>query len=192
VSASYAVPLRGPIPSRTVPPVPPDAPLRLLTVHAHPDDEASKGAATVACLHAQGVYCVLVCCTGGEAGDILNPEMDRPEVRADLASVREAELARAAAIIGYDEVAMLGYRDSGMKESEHNAHPDAFAAADPAEAVGDPPLADSADDGLRPFETPPVEMTDERADLLHRFGVLGAVALVALILILWRRRRRAG
>ena len=61
-----------------------------------------------------------------------------------------------------------------------------------AEAVGDPPPADSADDGLRPFETPPVEMTDERADLLHRFGVLGAGALVTLILILWRRRRRGG
>ena len=60
------------------------------------------------------------------------------------------------------------------------------------ETVGDPPPADSSDDGLRPFETPPVEMTDERADLLHRFGVLGAVALVALILALWRRRRRAG
>ena len=61
-----------------------------------------------------------------------------------------------------------------------------------AETVGDPPASDSADDGLRPFETPSVEMTDERADLLHRFGVLGAVALVALILALWRRRRRAG
>jgi len=60
-----------------------------------------------------------------------------------------------------------------------------------AEAVGDPPPADSADDGLRPFEAPSVEMTDERADLLHRFGVLGAVALVALV-ALWRRRRRAG
>ena len=58
------------------------------------------------------------------------------------------------------------------------------------EVVEDPPPADSADDGLRPFETPPVEMTDERADLLHRFGVLGAVALVALMLVLWRRRRR--
>ena len=58
------------------------------------------------------------------------------------------------------------------------------------ETVGDLPPADSADDGLRPFETPPVEMTDERADLLHRFGVLGAVALVALMLVLWRRRRR--
>ena len=61
-----------------------------------------------------------------------------------------------------------------------------------AKTVGDPPPADSADDGLRPFEAPSVEMTDERADLLHRFGVLGAVALVALILTLWRRRRRVG
>ncbi len=60
-----------------------------------------------------------------------------------------------------------------------------------AETVGDPTPADSADDGLRPFEAPSVEMTDERADLLHRFGVLGAVALVALV-ALWRRRRRAG
>ncbi len=60
------------------------------------------------------------------------------------------------------------------------------------ETVGDPPPTDSADDGLRPFETPPVEMTDERADLLHRFGVLGTVALVALILVLWRRRHRTG
>ena len=56
------------------------------------------------------------------------------------------------------------------------------------ETGGDPP---PADDALRPFETPSVEMTDERADLLHRFGVLGAVALVALILALWRRSRRA-
>ncbi len=59
--------------------------LCLLTVHAHPDDEASKGAGTVARYHAEGVRTVLVTCTGGEAGDILNPAMDRPEVRADLA-----------------------------------------------------------------------------------------------------------
>jgi mycothiol S-conjugate amidase len=136
VSASHVVSLSMRIPFRVVPAVSPDAPLRLLTVHAHPDDEASKGAATVASLNAQGVHCVLVCCTGGEAGDILNPEMDRPDVRSDLAAVRESELARAAAIIGYDEVVMLGYRDSGMKDSEANAHPGAFANADPDEAVG--------------------------------------------------------
>ena len=117
-------------------PVPADAPLRLLTVHAHPDDEASKGAATVAGLHAEGVHCVLVCCTGGEAGDVLNPAMDVPEVHADMVGVRAAELARAAEIIGYDEVVMLGYRDSGMKDSDHNAHGNAFANADHDEAVG--------------------------------------------------------
>jgi len=42
---------------------------------------------------------------------------------------------------------------------------------------------------LRPFEAPQVEMTDERADLLHRFGALGAVAALVLALVLWRRRR---
>ncbi len=60
----------------------------LLTVHAHPDDESSKGAGSVARYHAAGVRTVLVCCTGGEEGDILNPAMDKPEIRADLAAVR--------------------------------------------------------------------------------------------------------
>lgn len=108
----------------------------LLTVHAHPDDESSKGAGTVARYHEQGVRTVLVCCTGGEAGDILNPAMDRPDVREDLAAVRRRELDDAARIIGYDEVVMLGYRDSGMPDSEPNAHPEAFANADPDEAIG--------------------------------------------------------
>jgi mycothiol S-conjugate amidase len=40
-------------------------PLRLLSVHAHPDDEASKGAATVAKYVDEGVGATLVCCTGG-------------------------------------------------------------------------------------------------------------------------------
>ena len=61
-----------------------EMPLCLLTVHAHPDDEASKGAPTCAMYHARGVRTVLVCCTGGEEGDIHNPAMDRPEVREDL------------------------------------------------------------------------------------------------------------
>jgi len=57
--------------------------LCLLQVHAHPDDEASKGAGTTAKYAAEGVRTVLVCCTGGEAGDILNPVVDTPEVRAN-------------------------------------------------------------------------------------------------------------
>ncbi|MEM7142592.1 MAG: mycothiol conjugate amidase Mca [Actinomycetota bacterium] len=112
-----------------------DAPLCLLSIHAHPDDEASKGASTVAKYHAEGVRTVLVCCTGGEEGDILNPAMDRPEVRDNLGEVRMQELAKAAEVIGYDTVHMLGYRDSGMAESESNAHPDCFAMAPLDEAV---------------------------------------------------------
>ncbi|MEZ5144895.1 MAG: mycothiol conjugate amidase Mca [Acidimicrobiales bacterium] len=102
-------------------------PLCLLTVHAHPDDEASKGAGTVARYHAEGIRTVLVTCTGGEEGDVLNPAMDRDEVRADLAAVRLDELAAAASIIGYDEVVLLGHRDSGMPDSEANARAEAFA-----------------------------------------------------------------
>ncbi|HYA44004.1 MAG TPA: mycothiol conjugate amidase Mca [Acidimicrobiales bacterium] len=109
--------------------------LCMLSVHAHPDDEASKGAATVAKYHAQGVWCVLVCCTGGEEGDILNPAMDRPEVREHLAHVRSEELALAASIIGYDEVAMLGYADSGMPGSPANEREGSFARAPLAEAT---------------------------------------------------------
>jgi len=106
-----------------------------MTVHAHPDDESSKGAGTVAKAHAEGVRTVLVCCTGGEAGDILNPAMDTDEVRARIHDVRMEELAEAAGIIGYDEVVLLGYRDSGMPDSEHNAHPESFAQAPLDEAV---------------------------------------------------------
>ena len=110
--------------------------LCLLTVHAHPDDEASKGAGTVARYHAEGVRTVLVCCTGGEEGDILNPAMDRPEVRERLPEIRRRELETSAKIIGYDEVVLLGYRDSGMPGSEANARVDAFANAPLEEAVG--------------------------------------------------------
>lgn len=108
----------------------------LLTVHAHPDDESSKGAGTVARYHAAGVRTVLVSCTGGEEGDVLNPAMDRPEVHARLAAIRREELDRAAAIIGYDEVVRLGYRDSGMPGTEANARHDAFANVPLDEAVG--------------------------------------------------------
>jgi mycothiol S-conjugate amidase len=109
--------------------------LCLLTVHAHPDDEASKGAGTVARYHAEGVHTVLVTCTGGEEGDILNPAMEQPGIRDRLPEVRRQELDRAAGIIGYDEVVMLGYRDSGMPDSPANTDPRSFAMAPLDEAV---------------------------------------------------------
>jgi mycothiol S-conjugate amidase len=111
-------------------------PLCVLTVHAHPDDEASKGSATIARYHDEGVRGVLVCCTGGEAGDILNPAMDTPEVRERLAEVRMEELDASAAAIGYEAVHLLGYHDSGMPDTETNERADNFANAPLDEAVG--------------------------------------------------------
>jgi mycothiol S-conjugate amidase len=113
-----------------------DERLCLLTVHAHPDDEASKGAGSVAKYHAEGVHTVLVCATGGEEGDILNPAMDKAEVRDNLHEVRMQELQRSADIIGYDELVWLGYRDSGMADTPANENPDCFAQAPFEEAVG--------------------------------------------------------
>ena len=109
--------------------------LTLLQIHAHPDDESSTGAANMARYAAEGVHGVLVCCTGGEEGDILNKEMDRPEVKDNLHSVRMAELAEATKIIGYDTVHLLGYRDSGMPDSEANRRADNFANASVGGAV---------------------------------------------------------
>jgi mycothiol S-conjugate amidase len=111
-------------------------PLGLVSVHAHPDDEASKGAGTVARYAAEGIRSALVCCTGGEEGDILNPAADTPEVRADLGAVRMAELRASVDAIGYAELYLLGYRDSGMPGTEANARADNFANAPLDEAVG--------------------------------------------------------
>ena len=66
---------------------------RLLTIHAHPDDESSKGGGSIARYTAAGVGTALVCCTGGEAGSILNPAVDHPECRARLPEIRRAELS---------------------------------------------------------------------------------------------------
>jgi mycothiol S-conjugate amidase len=110
-------------------------PLCLLQVHAHPDDEASKGAGTTAKYAAEGVRNVLVCCTGGEEGDILNPAMERPEVRENMHAVRMAELAESVRILGYAALHMLPYRDSGMPETEANARPDNFWNAPLEESV---------------------------------------------------------
>ncbi len=105
-------------------------------MHAHPDDEASKGAGTVARYAAEGIRAALVCCTGGEEGEILNPAADTPEVRADLGAVRMAELQASVDAIGYAELYLLGYRDSGMAGTEANARADNFANAPLDEAVG--------------------------------------------------------
>src|SRR5215469_12265254 len=92
-------------------------PLRLMAVHAHPDDESSKGAATMARYVREGVEVLVCTLTGGERGDILNPAMDRPDIRANLTEVRRAEMEKARQILGVQQ-RFLGFTDSGLPEGD--------------------------------------------------------------------------
>ena len=92
--------------------------LRLMCVHAHPDDESSKGAATMAKYVDEGHEVLVISCTGGERGDILNPNLkDDAHILRDLAQVRRDEMARAQAILGVDHH-WLGFVDSGLPEGD--------------------------------------------------------------------------
>jgi mycothiol S-conjugate amidase len=86
-------------------------------VHAHPDDESSKGAATTAKYVAEGVDVHVVTCTGGERGSILNPKMDRPDVLANISEIRRQEMERARDILGVTQD-WLGFVDSGWPEGD--------------------------------------------------------------------------
>ena len=92
-------------------------PLRLMCVHAHPDDESSKGAATMARYATEGVDVLVVTLTDGSRGSVLNPAMDRPEVLADITAIRAAEMDRAREILGVRQV-FLGFVDSGLPEGD--------------------------------------------------------------------------
>lgn len=113
--------------------------LRLLTVHAHPDDESSKGAATLARYAAEGVEVLVATCTGGERGSVLNPALDRPEVRADLTRIRREEMEAAREILGVRQQ-FLGFVDSGMPGPEEPL-PEGCFAAQPLEVAAAPLVA---------------------------------------------------
>lgn len=101
--------------------------LRLIAVHAHPDDESSKGAATYAHYLDLGVEVLIVSCTGGERGDVLNELVARdPKSRRDLAGLRRDEMARARDIVGFQHI-WLGYEDSGLPENGDPVPPGTFA-----------------------------------------------------------------
>ena len=91
--------------------------LRLMCVHAHPDDEASKGAASMARYATEGVDVLVVTLTDGSRGSVLNPAMDRPGIADDITAVRAAEMERAREILGVRQV-FLGFIDSGLPEGE--------------------------------------------------------------------------
>lgn len=117
-------------------------PLRLMAVHAHPDDESSKGAAATARYAAEGVEVLVVTCTGGERGDVLNPK--HPPVEGGLEAmraVREREMAQAADVLGVQH-RWLGFVDSGLPEGFPDAPvPEGSFASLPLEEAAAPLVA---------------------------------------------------
>ncbi|WP_336660627.1 mycothiol conjugate amidase Mca [Leucobacter sp. USHLN153] len=101
--------------------------LRLIAVHAHPDDESSKGAATYAHYVDAGAEVLIVSCTGGERGDLLNELVGRdPMSRRDLAGLRRNEMERARDIVGFRHT-WLGYQDSGLPDEGESVTETSFA-----------------------------------------------------------------
>lgn len=114
-------------------------PLRLMAVHAHPDDESSKGAASMARYVAEGAEVLVVSCTGGERGDVLNPRMkDDPHVQRDMVEVRRQEMAAAVAVLGVRHQ-WLGFVDSGLPEGDPPPPlPEGCFALEPLEVAAEP------------------------------------------------------
>jgi mycothiol S-conjugate amidase len=138
------------------------APLRLMAVHAHPDDESSKGGATMARYAREGVAVLVCTLTGGERGDILNKAMERPEIRENLPKVRLEEMARAREILGVQQQ-FMGFMDSGLPEGDPLPPlPDGCFAVLPVEEAAEPLVR-----AVRSFR-PHVMLTyDERGGYPH-------------------------
>ena len=105
---------------------------RILSVLAHPDDEAFGMGGTLALYALRGAEVYLACATLGEAGDIPS---DFLQSDISAAVLRESELDCSANNLALKQVFKLGFRDSGMAGSPDNQHPDALVARPMEEAV---------------------------------------------------------
>ena len=136
--------------------------LRLMAVHAHPDDESSKGAATMARYVSEGAEVLVVTMTGGERGSILNPAMDLPEVKADLPRIRREEMDRAREILGVRQK-FMGLIDSGLPEGDPKPPlPDGCFALTPLETAAEPVVA-----AVREFRPHVILTYDENGGYPH-------------------------
>jgi LmbE family N-acetylglucosaminyl deacetylase len=102
------------------------APLKLLAVFAHPDDESLGVGGTLAKYAAEGVEVSLVTATRGQSGRYKeHPRGSAGHPGPDaLGRLREAELRAAAAILGVRDLTILDYLDGSLDR------------ADPREAIG--------------------------------------------------------
>jgi LmbE family N-acetylglucosaminyl deacetylase len=102
--------------------------LTLMTVHAHPDDEATGTGGVLARYSDEGIRTVLVTCTNGELGDGPNgTKPDSPDHdEAAVVAMRRSELENSCAILGVSDLELLGFHDSGMMGWPQNELEGAF------------------------------------------------------------------
>lgn len=103
-------------------------PVDILWILAHPDDESFGSAGTMAWAHDRGLRTAYVCATRGEAGGIRESHLATPDT---LGAVREQELRTALSFVGLSELRLLGFRDSGMEDTEDNDDPQALVQQPP-------------------------------------------------------------
>lgn len=106
----------------------------IVFLHAHPDDESSQTAGTMARAAAEGHRVVEIFATNGDHGTALEASEDAQEVLS-VADHRRTEAAAAAQVLGISRVAWLGYADSGMTGWAQNDHELCFHRADLEEAA---------------------------------------------------------
>ena len=106
----------------------------LLAVRPHPDDESSSTGGMLSYYSARNIRTGVVICTGGEEGEIRDPDLDPVADKPRLRELRTQEVKNACEILGVSELRMLGFRDSGMADTAANENPDAFVNVARSEA----------------------------------------------------------
>jgi LmbE family N-acetylglucosaminyl deacetylase len=114
-------------------------PTRVISIHAHPDDQEFTVAGTLALWARQGCQILSIIVTSGESGS--NETSRGAEYKPVLASIREAEQTAACARLGIQETVFLHYPDGELEPSlalrrEVTRHirrwkPDAVVIGDP-------------------------------------------------------------
>ena len=88
----------------------------ILGVFAHPDDETSAAAGTIATYARKGVDVYVATATRGEQGTLGTNGLSI--AREDLPAVREAEQRSVLELLGAHPAFQLGYRDQELKDAD--------------------------------------------------------------------------
>lgn len=93
----------------------PAAPKRVMSIHAHPDDQEFTVAGTLAKWARAGSEIVSVCITSGDSGS--NEKTDPRMTKQELVKIREEEQRNAARVLGLKETVFLRYADGMLLPS---------------------------------------------------------------------------